>query len=198
MVCNLFASIIFLSLQHKIDMEEVLSYPLTPIPLSLCHMEGLKETTPKVKFLHKLESCIPIDMLPNIDATVIDATFFLHQQKTISGLSGALSSYLLTRICAEKGNELHMVYDNVQSPSIKDCEREERSKNVSRESNYQITGPGQHTPSNWLEALRNDNFKVSLNNFLVDIWKNDCFGGIMSQMEIFVICLRYAMEKWLE
>ena len=74
-----------------------------------------------------------------------------------------------------------MVYDNVQSPSIKDCERDERPKNVSRESNYQITGLGQHTPSNWLEALRNDSFKVSLNNFLVDIWKNDYFGGIVKE-----------------
>ena len=100
-------------------------------------------------------------MPPNVDATAIDAMFFLNLQKTIPGTFGALSSYLLTLICAEKRNELHMVFDKVQSPSIKDCEREERSKNVRRESNYQITGPGQHTPSNWLEALRNDNFKVS-------------------------------------
>ena len=95
-----------------------------------------------------------------------------------------------------------MVFDKVQSPSIKDCERAETSKNVSSELNYQVTGLGQHTPSNWLEALRNDNFKVSLNKFLVDILEND--GGILkkkkvvSQMEMFVICLRYPMENWLE
>ena len=79
-----------------------------------------------------------------------------------------------------------MVFDKVQSPSIKDCERDERSKNVSRESNYQITGPGQHTPSNWLEASRNDNFIVSLNKFLVDIWKNGCFGGILKERKLYV------------
>ena len=68
-------------------------------------------------------------MLPNVNATVIDAMFFLHLQKTIPGTFGALSSYLLTRIRAvEKGNELHMVFDKVQSPSIKDCERDERPK----------------------------------------------------------------------
>ena len=104
MVPDLFGSIPFLSLQHKIDMEEVLSYPLTPIPLLLCHMDGLSQTTPKVKLLYKIESRIPNDMPPNIDATVIDAMFFLHLQKTIPGTFGALSSYLLTRICAEKGN----------------------------------------------------------------------------------------------
>ena len=82
-------------------------------------------------------------MPPNVD--VVGAMFSLHLQKTIPGTFGTLSSYLLTRICAENGSELHIVFDKAQSRSIKDCERDERSKNVSRESNYQITGPGQHT-----------------------------------------------------
>ena len=56
---QIFGSILFLSLQHKIDMEEVLSYPFTPIPLSLCHVDGLKQTTSKVKILYELESRIP-------------------------------------------------------------------------------------------------------------------------------------------
>ena len=145
-----------------------------------------KQTAPKVKLLYELESRISNDMPPNVDATVIDAMFFLHLQKAIPGTFGALSSYLSTQICSEKGNELHMVFDKVQSPSIKDCERDERSENVSRESNYQITGPGQHTPSYWLETLRNDNFKVSLNKFLVNIWKNDCFDGILKEKKLYV------------
>ena len=124
-------------------MEEVLSYPFTPIPFSLCHVNDLKQTTSKVKILYELESRIPNDMPPNVD--VVDAIFSLHLQKTIPGTFGTLSIYLLTRICAENGSELHIVFDKAQSPSIKDCERDERSKNVSRESNYQITGPGQHT-----------------------------------------------------
>ena len=107
-------------------MKEVLSYPLTPIPLSLCHVDGLKQT-PKVKLLYKLESRIPNDMPSKVDATVIDAVFFLHLQKTIRGAFGTLSSYLLTRICAEKGNDLHMVFDKVQSPSIKEMDDKKTS-----------------------------------------------------------------------
>ena len=74
----------------------------------------------------------------------------------------------------------------VQLPSIKDCETGERSKNVSMESKYRITGPEEHIPSSLLKTLRNDNFKVSLNNFLVDIWKNDCFGGILKERKLYV------------
>ena len=132
-----------------------------------------------------MNSRIPNDMSPNFDARVIDAMFFLHLLKTMPGTFGALSSYLLTRICAEKRHELHMVFDKVQSLLIKDCERDERSRNVSRESNYQITGPGQHIPNNWLEPLRNDNFKASLNTFLMDIWKNDSFGGILKENKLY-------------
>ena len=186
MVGDLFGGILFLSFQHKIVMKEVSSYPLTPIPLSLCHVDGLKQKTPKVKLLYELKSSIPNDMPPNVDVTATDAIFFLYLQETTPGTFGVLSSYLLIRICAEKANELHMVFDKVQSPSVKDCERDERSKNVSRESNYQITGPGQHTPSNLLETLRNDNFKVPLNKFLVNIWKNDCFGGILKEKKLYV------------
>ena len=52
----------FLSLQDKISMEEFLSYPLVVIQLSLCHVDGLKQTTRKVELLYKLESRIPNEM----------------------------------------------------------------------------------------------------------------------------------------
>ena len=83
-------------------MKEVLSYPLTPSPLSLCHVDGLQQTIPKVKLLYELESRIPNVMPPNVDATIIDAMFFLHLQKAIPGTFGALSSYLITRNVLKK------------------------------------------------------------------------------------------------
>ena len=42
-----------LYLQHRIDMGEVLSNPLTLIPLSLYHVDILKQATPKVKLLYE-------------------------------------------------------------------------------------------------------------------------------------------------
>ena len=40
LVRELFGSILFLSLERKVDMAEVLSYPLTQVPLSLSHVDG--------------------------------------------------------------------------------------------------------------------------------------------------------------
>ena len=48
-------------------MTKVFPYPLTSIPLPLCHMGRLKQTAPKVKLLYELESRIQNDVPPNIE-----------------------------------------------------------------------------------------------------------------------------------
>ena len=55
MVRDLFGGILFLALQRKIDMAEVLSFPLTPIPLSLSHADGNMLKTQKSKLIEELE-----------------------------------------------------------------------------------------------------------------------------------------------
>ncbi|CAG9769915.1 unnamed protein product [Ceutorhynchus assimilis] len=37
---DLFGRMIGLSMQQKIDIAKILSYPLTPVPMSLCHLDG--------------------------------------------------------------------------------------------------------------------------------------------------------------
>ena len=43
---DLFGSILFLSLQWKIDMGEMLKFPLTPAPLYLAHIDGPMQEAP--------------------------------------------------------------------------------------------------------------------------------------------------------
>ena len=58
---DLFGSVLYQALQRKINMEEVLTYPLKPIPLSLCHIDGKMSKTTKltltnvVKWSHTLK-----------------------------------------------------------------------------------------------------------------------------------------------
>jgi len=146
MVRDLFGSILYLSLQRKIDMEEVLSYPLTPIPLSLCHVDGNKQTTPKSTLLSVLEKRICSQPPPHIDVTIIDAMFFMHLQKDLPSSFGSVSRVLLSKVCSCKGNEIHLIFDKVIKPSIKDCERDARSTSNDRSSSYQITGCWQQRP----------------------------------------------------
>ena len=55
LIRDLFGSILNISLEKKIDMGEVLSYPLTSIPLSLSHADGSIHKTPKSAILIHLE-----------------------------------------------------------------------------------------------------------------------------------------------
>ena len=37
---DLFGRMLGISLTHKVDIEKVLTFPLTPIPTSMCHPDG--------------------------------------------------------------------------------------------------------------------------------------------------------------
>ena len=76
MMRDLFGSILFLSLQKKVDMAEVFCYPLTPVPLSLCHVDGTMPKSPKVKLLQELESRIVSTPPSHFDAAIVDGMFF--------------------------------------------------------------------------------------------------------------------------
>ena len=51
---------------------------------------------------------------------------------------------------------------------------------------YQITGPEQKRPSNWLQALRGDQLKEALVTFLVDYLENNNSARILDSKKLIV------------
>ena len=51
---------------------------------------------------------------------------------------------------------------------------------------YQIIEPEQKRPSNWLEAVRGDQFKIALVTFLVDYLENENSTGILCSKKLIV------------
>ena len=154
-------------------MAEVLSFPLTPTPLSLSHADGTMLKTQKSKLMEELESRIFSEKPNHVDVIIIDAMFFLHLWKDLPTTFGTIARFLLIKAFAQKGNNVHLVFDKAVSSSVKDCKRDSRSGCHERGSQYQITGPNQKRPSNWLNALRFDQFKVAINSFLASAWQDD-------------------------
>ena len=76
LIRGLFGSILFLSLERKVDMAEVLSYPLTPVPLSLSHVDGTMLKTKKSTLTSVLEMKVITRPPDIVNETVIDASFF--------------------------------------------------------------------------------------------------------------------------
>ena len=108
-------------------MVEVLSFSLTPIPLSLSHADGTLLKTQKSKLMEELESRIFSEKPNHVDVTIINAMFFLHSWKDLPATFGTIARFLLRKAFAQKGNNMHLVFDKVVSPSIKDCKCNSRS-----------------------------------------------------------------------
>ena len=75
---DLFGSILFIALRRKVDMGMVLQYPLTPIPLSLCHVDGSMNTTSNSLLRQELEKRSATSDPSSIDVLILDAMFYLH------------------------------------------------------------------------------------------------------------------------
>ena len=69
---DLFGSLLCLSLLEKIDMAEVLSYPLTPVPLSLSYSDGSMLSSPKSNLMKYLETFAMSEMPEVVNETIID------------------------------------------------------------------------------------------------------------------------------
>ena len=89
-------------MQQKIDMAEVLKYPLTPVPLCLSHVDGSVNSTPKSNLLNYIDSQFVTVPPSSIDATIIDAAFFLHLQINPPDTSGGIARSILNQIMGYK------------------------------------------------------------------------------------------------
>ena len=114
---DLFGSILFLALQGKIDMGEVLKYTWTLVPSSLCHVDGTLQKTQKPKLLTDLEGIIVHTEARSINVTIVDAMFSLHLIYHPPTTFGEISKFIL---CKLESDQVHLVSDKVVKPSIKD------------------------------------------------------------------------------
>ena len=177
-------------------MNEVVSYPLTPVPLSLSHVDGSMKNTPKSKLMKYLELLAATDPPKTVDASIIDVMFFLRLDPNLPSTFDGVVRYLLDRISEFEGHILHFVCDKWVHPSFKDCERKDRDKS---KLTYCVKGPAQKRPTNWLDALKKNTFKESLIRYLVEAWKDLSFGPILKNKIFYAnfnnTCYRYVNSE---
>ena len=185
---DLFGSILFLALQRKIDMGEVLKYPLTPVPLSLCHIDGTMQKTQKSTLMTEIEKRTIMTDPMSVNVTIIDGLFFLYLLQEPPSTFGLISKYILRRVCEIGTVRIDLVFDRIMTPSIKDYESRTRAHGQDYSECYEISGPAQKRPKDFNVALRNKNFKKSLIKFLIDSWQEDFAVEIIKDKIILVTC----------
>ena len=195
---NLMGRLLCLSLQQKIDMQLVLNHTLTPVPLSLCHIDDTMITTKKAVLSEILEKKVQTSTAAAVDCTTVDGMFFLHMLGELPVTFGGVARQVLTKICRYSSPTVHVVFDQEITPSIKDHEREKRFKPGCSE-NYSITGGDMRRPANFIKALRSNSFKNGLVKFMIQAWQSNDKAHIIGSKTLFVgysnICLMYSAQE---
>ena len=75
---------------------------------------------------------------------------------------------------------------SIKSYHLRQKTGERDSRSYGKDEVYQITGPGQKRPANWLNALLNDSFKVALVGSLVSYWEKDEVLPLLGSKVLFV------------
>ncbi|ESO90052.1 hypothetical protein LOTGIDRAFT_164355 [Lottia gigantea] len=178
--------LLLIAVNRKLDLEYVLTYPLTPVPLSMCNYDGTLAKTDKSTLFRELEKMVNGETLttPSLDAYVIDGNFLLHLlPNKISPTYGGLASTILIMATSTTSKRVDLLFDTYKEPSIKDCERQRRG---AEEQEFVITGPDQLRPRNLSDALKSTSFKKNLPSFLIEEWKKLHYSTIIKDCHLYV------------
>ncbi|XP_046608971.1 uncharacterized protein LOC124299714 isoform X2 [Neodiprion virginianus] len=168
---DLFGRMLGISMDYSIDISKILSYPITSVPLSMCHLDGTICKTDKSALMKCLEKEVEHEEPSQIDILIIDGFFLLHTMKNVPRKFGGISKKMLQMVTQLKASRIDVIFDQYFTPSIKGYERSMRFESAQLE--YTIAGPEQVRPSDFVKELKNSNFKEALVDFFILHWASD-------------------------
>lgn len=169
----------FQVLDHQIDILKILSFPITPIPLALCRLDGGFCKTDKSVLVKCLEPNIDQEPPNSANVFLIDGFFILHSMKEIPKMFGGISKKFLQMVLKYPTRRIDIIFDQYLYPSIKDSERHEASL-----IDYTISGPEQVRPSNFAKELNNTKFKEALVDFFEKHWCSEEIKSFLGNRKI--------------
>ena len=155
---SLFGRLLIASNTRNIDLRDVLTYELSPVPCALAHTDGTLRKSNKSILLTVLEDGVQV--LPRLPCDNGTSTF------------GKMASHYFNTVTAPLGknncSRVDIVFDRYEKvDSIKESERRRGST-----SGYEIKIAGPHTavPKNWNAYISNPVNKINIQRFLGRIW----------------------------
>lgn len=126
---EMFNRLLIIGKSRDVDLKELLSYSLTPVPMSLGTGDGSICKNDKSKLMHELEKgCENIDQVPRGSALIVDGLAYIQQLYNIPTTFGQLAEKLLLDLINMANNygcaRVDFVCDRYPSQRIKNCERE--------------------------------------------------------------------------
>ena len=180
---NVFGQLVLLSLEHDLDLQLTLSFPLGPVPWSLATADGMPTTTDKSKLLHNLESGIkPVTDRPSDAVHIIDGNAMLQSFKPIPDTFDELAEHVFNRL--PKTKRVDFVTDTYKSCSIKSYERARSGTSPT----FLLAGAKTKTPHDWQSFMSNANNKTQLIKLLLEQWKTEKYAAKLLNRSIYYVC----------
>ena len=131
----LLSKMVMLAQKKKCDIDDVLSYPLAPIPAAIGTVHGSLVKTNKAAIVHCVEKEVKefVEDTPSGSvAVLLDGMSCLQQftprpQSTFGELADDLMKMVVSRARAMKASRLDLVFDTYPEQSIKNSERDRRA-----------------------------------------------------------------------
>ena len=164
---------------RNIDFEKTLSYPLSPIPLSISHPDGTRRKTEKSKLKDIIFKGIPIKKaeLENCcnDVAVVDMMVLLNTFTSIPKTYGGLADKFVRAL---PQNYLRVdVADTYKNKLIKGLERALRGES----KKIHIASLESKTPSDFSRILKNGENKTRLIELIIQYIKT-CMVKILNHV----------------
>ena len=159
---------------RNVNLRELLSYSMTPVPLSLGTENGTLCKTDKSRLMHHLQEdkFLVNDMPPGL-ALIIDGMAFIQQMQNIPSTFGQLAKKILVdimRLANKNGcSRIDFVCDCYPEVSIKNCDRVRRTSSSGSQV-IQIAKWEQKTPRQYKKFLASGENKEHLIQFLFQHW----------------------------
>ena len=148
---NVFGQLVLLAIQHDVDLELTLSFPLSPVPRSLATADGMPTKTDKSTLLHNLESGIEqVKYRPSDSVHVVDGNAMLQSLKPIPDSFEELAEHIFNKL--PKSKRVDFITDTYRQQSIKSYERARRGITPT----FILAGERTKTPRDWKGFMGND------------------------------------------
>eukprot|EP00057_Strongylocentrotus_purpuratus_P021683 XP_011676157.1 PREDICTED: uncharacterized protein LOC105444073 [Strongylocentrotus purpuratus] len=178
---NLFQRLVIIAGARKLDIRNMMTYNLGPLPLALATIDGSLTKTTKASLLHAIESSVEpapvVEGIPLNSVWIVDGMAMLQEipQKAVPGTFGELSECVIQQLVrlahSAHCDTVHFVVDTYRSLSIKAGERGRRAASGSQLT--KIYGTEQKVPNQWKKFLSCSQNKEALIRFLFKTWKEN-------------------------
>lgn len=164
---------ILIAENRKLQMREVLSHPLGPLPWALSTADGSLRKTNKAALAKELQKSVPFaDVIAQPSACMIDAMVLVQRLKQDHKTFAQVAESLLCLVLHEGSNSKRIdgIFDVYKENSIKNTEREKRGAEFGNEfRNIQ----SEHKVQQWKKFLLNPKNKKAFTEFMVKEWRRD-------------------------